>query len=223
MDLKFERAILREMSKVIMNRDYTLLDSYFIDSPQTKNDIYCDLQHNINNAFNIAIRQYDFKLVKHLLTSPHLPIHADIHYDNDMAIHNATENGGEQILDYLLTSPELKEHINIIPHLDEIFENCLANLYIEKENSYEQGSYDQYGNKNMVYNVDIEDTLNYLIYDYCISPTDKIIELLKDKTESNYYEPAIKQLNSNLLFNTLSTKVNQEVPLNIILTKKTKI
>ena len=116
MDLKFERTIQKEMTDVIMKKDYTLLGLYFVESSRTQNPIYWDLQHNINNAFSIAVRNYNFPLVKHLLTSLDLPIHADIHYDDDTAIHSATENGGKQILDYLLTSPDLKEHIDISPH-----------------------------------------------------------------------------------------------------------
>lgn len=58
-------------------------------------------------------------------------------------------------------------------------------------------------------NKKIIDIIDYLIYDLSISPTEHIVQLIKENTKNNYSEPAIKRLNYNLLYNTLieNTKI----------------
>lgn len=201
-ELKLAKIDQNDMSFVIMNKPFEELKPYFTDSHITKNPIYSDIQYNLNHALYIACNNYKFHIIKYVLTSPEISLHADIHYNNDCVIHAATSNGGYHIVEYLLTSPELKEHINIYNSINEVFENMLLELYKEYNDMYHYG-------KETYIDQDIVDTLNYLIYDFNISPTPKVIDLLIEKSPKDIYEPAIKQLTSNLLYNSINKKIEK--------------
>lgn len=202
-DIELEKKLLTDMRKLIgKTGTKEQLNLYFFDNEITRNEIYCDLQHNINVAFLWACVYRKVSLVSYLLTSPELPIHADIHTNNDEAIFNVTEMGCTFMIEFLLTSPELKEHIDITPLLDEIIENMVANFVKEDYDYHPSGDANAF-----TINQDIVDSLNYLIFDYNINPSDNIIQSLKEETKSWFYEPAIEQLNKNQLFNHISDKV----------------
>lgn len=73
-------------------------------------------QEELDNALLHACATGDIEMVKYILTSPELPLHADIHSkggDYDCAFRSACEHGYLPIVRYLLTSNELDEHVNI--------------------------------------------------------------------------------------------------------------
>lgn len=202
LDLEWEKKLLSSMRHVIMNGTLEELKPYFIDSEITKNEIYSDIQHNVNSAFLCAVHNAKHKLVEYLLTSPELTLHADIHANNDEAIFLATAEGDSTMVDYLLHSPNLKEHINIEPILDEVFSGMIENFIKEDPNYYPPGDANAFS-----VNQDIVDTIYYFVHDYKIKPTEHILYLLKHETKSWYFEPEIEQLEKNLLYHTISDKI----------------
>ncbi|NCP98444.1 hypothetical protein GW796_10800 [archaeon] len=141
--------------------------------------------------------------VKYLLSSHELEIHADLHYNDDSALFGAVENLQTKIIEYLISSQELEKHINLDKNINEIFDNLIKEMYIEDKNLPS-------GDANGIsINKKIIDIIDYLIYDLSISPTEHIVQLIKENTKNNYSEPAIKRLNYNLLYNTLieNTKI----------------
>lgn len=208
-DLEFEKSMLRDMRNVIKKGSLEQLKPYLFDSELTKNEIYCDLQHNKEQAFLSSCYYGKLPLVQYLLTSHELVIPVDIHCKDDSAIFNAVEGCQTKVIEYLLHSPELKEHIDLYKNINEIFDTLIQELYIEDENCIP-------GDANAIsINEEVVEIMDYLIYDYGISPTEHIIRLLKDETKTSYYEPAIKRLNNNLLYNglveeTKTTKHNKE-------------
>lgn len=190
-----EKIMLRDMRDLIKQDLLNELKLYFVKSPLTNNEIYSDLQYNINEAFIFSCIHGNLPIIQYLLTSSELNIHADIHYKNDDSIFCALDNRHSQIVDYLSFSSELKEHLDIYVGLDDYFEELIENFYIKDEN-YSFGdvsapSLNEY----------VVDTINYLIYEYNISSTPHIVSLLGKHTKASYYEPAIKQLNSNIVYN----------------------
>lgn len=192
------KKISREdMGNFLMNEPFEHIKNYLKTSYLSQEDI--------NHFFYLACNNGKYSLVEYLLTSPELSIHADIHYNDDCVIHCVTEHGYSVLVKYLLTSPNLKEHIYIEKYLDDIFENSLENLFNEKEDYY---GYHQ--KCTIVLNEDVLDTLNYLIYEYRISPTENIINLLKKFNNDGIFDGAFQQLNNNLLYSDLSRKLNEE-------------
>lgn len=55
----------------------------------------------------------NLEVVRYLLTSPDLVVHADIHARHDDAFIKACITGKLEVVEYLLESPELKNHISI--------------------------------------------------------------------------------------------------------------
>jgi ankyrin repeat protein len=83
----------------------------------TKDEFYEGLKHksryDLSGYLTNACSGGDLDLVKHLLTSPDLPKHADINFRDDLPLEYACSKGQLEIVKYLLTSPELKTHANI--------------------------------------------------------------------------------------------------------------
>jgi hypothetical protein len=209
-DIEFEKSMLRDMRAVIKQGTLEELKKYFFDSELTRNEIYGDLQHNREQAFLSSCYYGKLSFVQYLLTSPELVTPVDIHCKDDSAIFNAVEGCQTKVIEYLLHSPELKEHISLYKNINEIFDTLIEELYIQDENCIP-------GDANGIsINEEVVEIMDYLIYDYSISPTEHIIRLLKEETKMSYYEPAIKRLYNNLLYNDLveqtkNTNHNKEV------------
>jgi hypothetical protein len=212
-NLEFERSMLRDMRKVIQEGTLEELKIYFIDSPLTKNDIYSDLEYNIKEAFLSSCYYGKLDFVQYLLTSPELSTNANIHYREDSAIFNAIDGFQTDIIEYLLHSSDLKEHIDLYKNIDDVFDNLMLEIYTQDKNSTPGDASAISLNKVVI------DMIDYLIYDYGISPTNNIIDSLIENTKRDYYEPAIKKLNTNLLYNSLIENTN----INDIKIKKNKI
>lgn len=200
--IELERLTITKMRKTLLNGSLEELKLYFVESELTRNEVYYDLNYNINEAFLIACYSNKVDLVQYLLTSEDLPIHANVHYRNDAAVFNALENGATSTTQFLLTSPELTDHIFIEQYLDELFTMFMEEIYIVDRNMT-PGDANSYSVNDAIFV-----SMNYLIYEYHISPTEHIIELLKEHTKISYYEPAIKQLNSNAIYNNLKEQLN---------------
>ncbi len=67
----------------------------------------------INKDFLRACTVGDLEKVIFLLNSPHIPIRANIHYQDDDCLIRACEHGHTHIVKYLLTSLDLDEHVDI--------------------------------------------------------------------------------------------------------------
>jgi len=197
-NIEFEKIMLRDMRAIIKQGNLEGLKHYLFDSELTKNEIYGNLQHNREQAFISSCYYGKLSLVQYLLTSDELIVPVDIHYKADSAIFSAIEGCQTKVIEYLLHSPELKEHIDLYKNIDDIFNSLIEELYIIDENFIP-------GDANGIsINEEVVEIMDYLIYDYSISPTENIIRLLKEETKTSYYEPAIKRLNNNLLYNDLA-------------------
>jgi ankyrin repeat protein len=71
-------------------------------------------QHELNELFVNACITGELDVVKYLLTSPELNIHAQINYNQNDGLYFATVQNHVPIVEYLLTSPELTEKANIV-------------------------------------------------------------------------------------------------------------
>ena len=219
-DFEREKFFQYEMSCVIMNKQLEELKPYFIASDITNNNlIYSDIQHNLNNALKIACYNGKFSLIKYVLTSPELSMHADIHYNNNISIYCTSIGCYTNITKYLLTSEQLKEKANLYSIdkdngilINDIFEELLSNKLIKENDEYGSVEADE----------DAIDMINYFIYDYCVSPTEEIINELKKQTDKSFYEPVIKQLNTNALFNKLNESIEKSLHNNLNKIKKDK-
>ncbi len=67
-------------------------------------------QEQLNEVLLEACKNGDLEMVRYVLTSPELTIHADIHADKDYAFQWACHNGHLEVVKYLLTSHELTDH-----------------------------------------------------------------------------------------------------------------
>jgi hypothetical protein len=199
LDKKFKQ---KEMIYVLLNKPLEDLKPYFIQSEKTNNEIYSDLQFNINHAFIVATSSGKIHLVKYLLTSPELEMHADIHFDDDYAICAACRLGCQSLVEYLLDSSDLKVHAKIPNNPDEIEDifNSVCDYIIEVNNKINNYEYDRgsiSGSSCFAELDEYYDFLHYLIYKCEIQPTKDIIEVLKKNTDKEFYEPAIKKLKLN--------------------------
>jgi hypothetical protein len=184
----------KQIHYALMNNSLKEMKKYFTDSEITKNEIYSDLQLNINLAFKVSINNKDMTAIKYLLNSPDLDIHADIHFDDDYAIKYACNSGNKDLVDYLLNSSELKENATLPEDMDKVFNSVLMNAQPKQAKSLDQ----QY---------DYLCFLTFLVNDCKIRPTDTIINILKTQTHPSLYEPAIKQLAQNELYHSLQDEL----------------
>lgn len=199
--LEYKKICQKEMTDDIINKSIKELLSYFTESEITKNEVYSDIKYNVNQAFQKACDYSNFELMSFLLFSPEISIHADIHYEDEKVLSLAMSKNYNYLVEFLLTSPRLKTHCDIYKNIDQNFEYMLNNLCPIWEG----------GIPVKISSISPNlDTLNYLIYDFLLIPTPKIIELLKEKAEFSIYESAIAQLNSNLLFNQMNEKINEK-------------
>ena len=97
-------------------------------SPVNYNEL---TQDELNHEFHIACIKGDLDLVKHLLTSPKLKQHADIHFEEDDCIILACRHGKLEVLKYLLFSPDLKTHPNVHPKKESSFQWACTNGHLE--------------------------------------------------------------------------------------------
>lgn len=70
-------------------------------------------QSQLNKAFDEAIENKDFELVKYLSSSRELSIHANIHSKNGESLVHSCRLNSLEIVEYLLTSKDLPENIDI--------------------------------------------------------------------------------------------------------------
>lgn len=142
-------------------------------------------QHQLNQALLISCKSGDLDSVRVLLTSPDLPIHADIHYRDDEALHTSYRSKHIEITKYLLASPELKEHANVESKLSNIF------CYPYSQNDME--------------------FLQYLIFDFNIQKTEymkQYLDAYKSEEVENMFK--IRDLNKDLEKVLSSDKVIQK-------------
>ena len=66
-------------------------------------------QEDLNTAFIEACEGGDLKIVQHLLTSPKLSKHANMHVGYDAGFRLACSKGQLDVVKYLLTSPDLAD------------------------------------------------------------------------------------------------------------------
>ena len=186
----------KEMIETLINGSLDELKLYFIPSELTNNELYSDLQFNINNAFKIVANNGNTQIAKYLLTSPELNIHADIHFDNNDAIESACYWGHKVLVNYLLHSSELKENAKLPKDMDKIFNSII--MHTKEAKTLDQ-------------QVDYLDFLNFLINDCQVRPTQNIINLLKKNTHPSFYKPAISQLVQNELYHSLEDELSMNV------------
>jgi hypothetical protein len=194
----------KEMIQTIATGSLEELRQYFIPSEITNNELYSDLQFNINNALKIVASSGNFEKARYLLTSPKLNIHADIHFDNNDAIDSACYWGHKDLVDYLLHSSEIKENAKLPQDMDKIFNSIIMHTK-EARNIDQQVEYLEF--------------LTFLINDCQVRPTEKIIDMI-EKLHPSFYEPAIKQLAQNELYHSLQDELGSNMTTN---NKKAKI
>jgi hypothetical protein len=204
-----EKSFLqREMVEVLLNGSEEELKQYFTKSEKTNNDLYSDLQFNINLAFKVSANSGLFNKVKYLLTSPDLEIHADIHFDDDCAMESACCWGYGYLVEYFLHSEDLKEHLKLPQDMRFAFESILTLIdEVKHENNHCSDSIIDSQNNRIE---DYLEFLTYLIYDCNIKPTEEIINLLERKTDKEFHEPAIKKMKINALVSSLESELDEK-------------
>lgn len=185
-----------EMINTISMGSLDDLKQYFIASDITNNELYSDLQFNINNAFKVVASMGNVKKAKYLLTSPELNIHADIHFDNDDAIESACYWGHKDLVDYLLHSPMLKENAKLPKNMDKIFDAIIMH-------ANEARTLDK--------QVEYLEFLSFLINDCQVRPTENIFNLLKKNTHSSFYNHAFERLAQNELYHSLQDELSSNM------------
>jgi hypothetical protein len=214
----------KEMVHVLMNKPLEDLKQYFIKSELTDNEIYSDLQFNINHAFTVAANSGKFNVVKYLLTSPELEMHADINFDGGYAMYVALSEGNLYLVDYLLTSDELKEHGKIPTNpneLEDIF-SSICNYIVdvnEKFNEYECDPDSMQGRSYCSQIEDYYEVLYFLIYKCEVRPTKDIISILGKSTSKEFFKDAVKKLELNEIVQSLQ----EELGNNVVDKKKLKL
>lgn len=142
----------------------------------------------LNETLREFSRQGDLDGVIELLTSPKLPIKADIHYGDDWSLLLAIENGHTDVVKYLLNSENLKEHADITVNDYYIFKT-LCNI-----------------KKNLSQNNAYEEILFFIIYEYKMPINDNITNWLLNK------HPDIEQLfNKRDLNSSLNKDLNKNI------------
>jgi hypothetical protein len=94
-------------------------------------ELYECSQEELNHAFIQACANGDLKKISYLLTSPELPIHANIHASKDQGFITACECKRTEVAKYLLSSTELKEHANLHAQGDTPFYKSMCNKNYE--------------------------------------------------------------------------------------------
>jgi len=213
-----------EMKHVLMNGSLEELKQYFIKSEITNNEVYSDLQFNINHAFIVASREGKFGLVKYLLTSPELEIHADVSFNDNYAIYSAFCDGYLYLVDYLSKSPDLKEHAKIPTNpneLEDIFNSicgCISELN-ENSNLHEYSDDSMHVKAHYSQLDDYYEVLYSLVYHYEVRPTKDIIKTLEKNTTKEFSMLAIKKLK----LNEMAQSLHEELKSDIKPTKRIKI
>lgn len=82
------------------------------------------LNLDVSKALTYGCLGGNLELVRYVLTSPDLPIHANIHERKDISLFWAVSASQKDIFDYLCFSPEISEHIDINLHKDKLFLLC---------------------------------------------------------------------------------------------------
>lgn len=214
----------KEMVYVLLNKPFEDLKQYFIKSEITDNELYSDLQFNINHAFIVAANNGKFNLVKYLLTSPELEMHADINFKDNEAMYSACCNGYQFLVEYLSSSPDLKEHAKIPSNpneLEDIF-NSLCDYIMDVNDRINEDDCDTNSIRGRTYYSQLDDyyqVLHYLIYKCEIRPTKDIISILQNKTTKEFYEPGIEKLKLNEMVQSLQDELSH----NTVEKKKLKL
>ncbi len=115
-------------------------------------------QNEINLSLYHSAKKGNIDEVHYLLTSTELKHNADVHCQNDEALHTSYFYGHLELTKYLVSSPLLKEHADIHSRNDQMFVFCYGN--------YSETSY---------YNF-----LNFLIFELKIQKTPKIISYMEE-------------------------------------------
>lgn len=184
-----------EMISVLLNGNLGDLNEYFIHSELTNNEIYSDLQFNINHAFLVASKNGSLDKVRYLLNSSNLDIHADINFNNNAAMKEACIRGYEPLVRYFLTSSELQENAKMPENMDYVI-GCIIQLAKNGKTLDEQMDYLNF--------------IKFLANDCQIRPTVNIINMLRKETHPSLYEPVIKQLEQNELFHSLQDELSSK-------------
>jgi hypothetical protein len=183
----------KEMIETLINGSLDQLKLYFIPSELTNNELYSDLQFNINNALKVVANNGNVEKAKYLLTSAELNIHADINFDNSSAIESACYWGHKDLVDYLLHSSELKENAKLPKNMDKIIESII--MHTKEARTLDQ-------------QIDYLEFIYFLVKDCQIRPTEKIINILTNNSHPSFYEPAIAQLAQNELYHSLQDELS---------------
>jgi hypothetical protein len=146
------------------------------------------LQYDLDQYLIDACIDSDFELVKYLLTSNELSIHADIntlcHGENGQPLRTAFCYKNFELANYLLTSPELKEHADIHVASDDIFRSAFYRKQI--------------------------DVLTCLIFDYDIKRTKNIDFILSPSNNHNHIEMK-KLVEKMFTTRSLNKELNKEL------------
>lgn len=146
-------------------------------------------QEDLNEILNESAAKNHFELLKTLLTSNELTIHADIHNTQEFPLKSAIYNGHIQIVKYLLESPELKEHSN--PHHKSLRNGETTFEFICNVRNFAR----------------IEEAINYLTLEYAVEKKDieAYRELLKYSTEYSV-EHIKEQVSNNVMILLINEK-----------------
>lgn len=140
--------------------------------------VYKQPNEEVNNRLIESCKTGDLELVKYLLTSPKLKIHADIHYKDDDAFTTACDGGHLHIIKYLCTSPELKEHVDIRSANDLGFVIACENNNLELVKYFLISS-------DLNSHADIHTYSNYALREICKRGHLELLEYLTSSIEVN--------------------------------------
>lgn len=178
-------------------------------------------QYELDQHFVDACRENNLEVIRYLLTSPELNIHANISNNSDLALRLAAKEGHLDIIKYLLLSPELAIHANVETNNHYAMKTSCVNKHYEMLHFLLTQAYPQENRENnnemafkTAFNFKRPEVLRYLISELNINKTTAIIEFLENhpgelcEQAENMF--AIKQLNQTLEKNLSSDRINQK-------------
>ena len=150
-------------------------------------------QEELNHELLKACYNGNLEIIKYLLTTPDLKVHANIHetesdfFNNEKnALMYACINGHLNIVEYLLTSPNLAEHADI-HHKDNEGWNALM----------------------VACHYEYLDIVKYLLIDYNMSIDNETMNWLQGTNEDEIvYHDALKMIESRNLHQKLNNTIN---------------
>lgn len=169
-------------------------------------------QKQLDEALLHACIDNDLELIRYLLISPELNMHANIHMRDDVVLTIVCGLGYVPLTKYLLTASELPEHVNIHSNKENAF-LCACDEGRLDVVHYLLTSPDLTEHANIHYNDDEAfkvtcrskhiDLIKYLVFDYQINKTEFIEQYLID----NKREDIINMFNKRKLENRLQDEL----------------